>query len=114
MSNFEQYLQSIGYKPFKKIHSKKKGWEFIPAEERYLGFFTTMEPGGLWNIWIKDGIEFWWGLNEASKPPTLYHPGIIDYNRMIDGKSPDDRMNILLKEKTPKEIYDLCMLNYLL
>jgi len=116
MSEFEAYLQSLGYKPFKKIFSKKNGWEYIELKNNEIDFFSSMVEGRIDNRWIKDEIEIIYGLHERDKPPTLCWPRPEEAKRgyiIFGGEnehniiSGDDIMNRMLKQHTPKEIYKM-------
>lgn len=101
MTPFEQYLISIGYKRY------RNGIEITDAKDYH---FSTMEPGGLYYEYIKDGfITLWFGLNERHKPPTLVGPRKNLYqiiNITHDG-SEDDNVNRLLKEYSPEQLYEI-------
>ena len=118
MSIFEQYLHLIGFRPFKKVAEGKKSnrtYTMVPINEIECGFFSTMVPGRLENIWVKDDKQIHWGLHEANKPPTLVWPRPVERIPVIHkgigcisiSRFDDDHMNRLLKEKTPEEIFKM-------
>lgn len=102
MTAFEQYLFSIGYKPFKKCFEKKE-WVYFPLEENELSAFSTSVTGRIDNRWVRENNfdnEIIFGLHEKNKPPTLAYP-------RPKGIYTDDQMNILLKNNSPEEIYKM-------
>lgn len=98
MTAFEQYLFDKGFRPFKQVFFKQLSYE--PLELNKISSFSTMEPGRIENVWIKDDMKIFFGLSEKGKPPTLISP-------RPKGIYFDDDMNRLLKEKTPEEIFKL-------
>ena len=96
MTYFEEYLISQGYKRYRKIYEKRK-WSYIEDKDRY--YFSTMMTGCLDYRYIKGDIEIIFGLHEKDKPPTLEWP-------RPKGITTDDEMNRILKNKTPKEVYN--------
>jgi len=102
MSNFEEYIVSLGYKRYRKVYENKK-WAYIEDNSGYN--FSTMLSGWIDYRYLKDGEhEIIFGLSEREKPPTLCYPrpkGILN----------DDEMNRQLKTKTPQEIYSLIAKN---
>ena len=103
MTFFEQYLFSIGYKPYKKVYEKKQ-WSYVELKIEDVSKFSTMESGRIDNRWVLNNDfdkEIIFGLHERNKPPTLIYPR----PKNID----DDEMNILLKTTSPKEVYNLIL-----
>lgn len=100
MTHFEQYLKYTGFAPFKMTGCKYDKRVLEPLSEKETGYFSTMVPGRISNIWVKDGKEVVFGLNEKGKPPTLCYPRPKGIRR-------DDEMNKLLKELEPEEIFKM-------
>ena len=102
MSLFEEFLKSIGYKPYKEVFDKNNKLILSELNDIQVGNLSTMVEGRLTNTWIKGNRKVYWGLNEYQKPPTLCYPRPYGNTNMSD-----DEMNRMLKEKEPKEIYEL-------
>lgn len=102
------YLKKLGYSQYRKIY-KNKEWVLEPA---LTDDFSTMMPGRICILYIKDDREIYWGLSEHNKPPTLLYPrpnievvrkhpwGVVKETELWD-----DSMNMCLKKETSEDIY---------
>lgn len=100
--NFQDYIVSKGWVAHRRVFNKK--WEYVLSTS---DSFTTLESGGLDIRYLKDGKEIIFGLNEAYKPPTLIWPRPKEAFDESIGYRTDDKMNQILLEKTPEEIFNL-------
>lgn len=105
MINFEIYLNSIGYKPY-RLNVLHNG---INVLEEFNGELSTMD--NLDRRWMKSdeyhspktpnghkGIVC--GLHEVGKPPTLIFP-------RPTGIDSDDKMNQVLQKYSMEEVYNV-------
>lgn len=97
MYNFEKYLLSLGFFPYRR-YSKDKSLTLI--DESKCSFFSSIQDGCMYNILIKDNIEIYYGLSEKDKQPTLISPRPI-------GCFSDDSINRTLQDNTPEEFFNL-------
>lgn len=70
MIGFVEYLISKGYKPYRKIMSKK-GFTYV--EDFNVGFYSSMSEHIDLRL-IKDDREIVYGLHERGHSPTLIYP----------------------------------------
>lgn len=105
MTNFEKYLVSLGYKPYKYNYEKLV---YENPEENDYHSINVGKNAVMYYIYSKEDLTnkkisykvkgFLWGLHELHKPATLIYPRPYNFT--------DDMMNATLKEKSPEEVYN--------
>ena len=101
MTDFENYLLSIGYK---KFYYDFKTNSLIETDKHQLSSNVNIDYR-----YIKDDITIVFGLSEQGKPATLIHPRPLMLMHTKDGikhHQHDDTMNAALHQFTPEEIYN--------
>lgn len=103
--NFPQFLKNMGYEPYRYVYNKHiKSWKYVPCKDD--DFFSSMVSGGLDVRYIKDDVEFIWGLHEKGKPPVLISPRPNTKPiKFVD----DDLMFNILSSFPFDEIYESCL-----
>lgn len=102
---FEEYLISKGFEKMVYDHDLKK--------LRPVGKYDIISTSNIHFRYVKDGLDFAWGLSEVGKPPILCFPK--PYNLMLkcNGGKPfydnDDLMNRVFQNHTNEEIFNDCI-----
>lgn len=101
MIGFVEYLISNGYKPFRRVNSKKNS---IYVEDSNIGFYSSMSEHIDIRL-IKDKKEIVYGLHERGHSPTLIYPrpkGVVydaDMDRVFLEKSFEEILKLIENEK---------------
>lgn len=99
MIGFVEYLISKGYKPYRKVMTKK-GSSYI--EDNNIGFYSSMSEHIDLRL-IKGNVEIVYGLHERGHSPTLIYPrpeGVVsdaDMDRVFLSYSFEEILNMIQK-----------------
>lgn len=83
MIGFIEYLINNGYKPYRKVMSKKGKSSYI--EDNNIGFYSSMSEHIDLRL-IKGDKEVIYGLHESNHSPTLIYPRPVNviFDRDMD------------------------------
>ena len=108
---FQEYLISLGYKP-KRCLVKNNGVEFVDSS--YFGLsdtsISTILPGGLEIVYIKENSKIFWGIEERGLPPTLLYPRLIIKNNIGQFTRQQQQQQALIKYSN-EQIYNAIINN---